>query len=164
MCHKTKVRMLMIWKKEMKQKVDNALKGVAKWEGRSFNNDITQIECCKLRNIDIVIGYSEYTDLYVAWNALLHKKLFTEEHFGISKKDYREFRNSTKNITGTYRKLTKSDNYEKAVIIKPDFLLEFCNNPFGYLMPNPKDEGYKKDTIFATPDSPEPKLISEFEK
>ena len=54
--------------------------------------------------------------------------------------------------------------YEKVVVMNEDFLLDFCNDPFGYLIPNPNDKGYKKNTIFANPDFPEPTLISEFKK
>ena len=165
------------WKDDMEKKVNDALNGFIRWEKGSYPDTSekyytyrTSINRNKLDNADIVIGYNENIKLYVVWNVLLHKKHFKEDKntysfaVKLKKEDIKEIQNSTKSIFSFYRKPNNFEMYEKVVVMNEGFLLDFCNDPFGYLMPNLNDKGYEKNTIFANPDSPEPILISEFEK
>ena len=160
----------------MKTKVNNALKNFVRWENapcsqKTYSKYYAKIDCCKLYDIDIVIGYNKEIEFYVAWNVLLHKKYLNENNynshsFGVElKREFiNKFQNSTESLFSFYGKPKGFEMYEKVVVMSEDFLLDFCNDPFGYLIPNPNDKGYKKNTIFANPDFPEPTLISEFKK
>jgi len=165
------------WKKDIEKKVNDVLKDFVKWKKEPCSQKIyskyyaSVNDCRELDDIDILIGYNKNIKFYVAWNVLLHKKYLNENNynshsFGVElKREFiNKFQNSTESIFSFYGKPKGFEMYEKVVVIKESFLLDFCNDPFGYLMPNPNDKEYKKNTMFATPDSPEPKLISEFEK
>ena len=165
------------WKSCMEMKVNDVLKGSIRWEKGSYPDKSetyytyrTRIDCNKLDNADIVIGYNENIKLYIVWNVLLHKKHFKEGKktysfvVKLKKEDINEIQNSTKSIFSFYRKPNNFEMYEKVVVMNEDFLLDFCNDPFDYLMPSPNDKKKKKNTIFANPDFPEPIPISEFKK
>ena len=147
------------WKKDMEKKVNDVLKDFVKWKKepcsqKTYSKYYASVDDCReLDDIDILIGYNENIKFYVAWNVLLHKKYLNENNynshsFGVElKREFiNKFQNSTESIFSFYGKPKGFEMYEKVVVIKESFLLDFCNDPFGYLMPNPNDKEYKKDT------------------
>ena len=146
------------WTKSAITTVNNNLGMSVYWIPVGFN-DYTGRTTPKSNNdikeTDLIIGYNTDTDLYVAWNALVHrKKGFNTQTFSVPKKYV--WKSSEEHVKETiypvYKFIHGNQNYyEKLVIFQPEFLMDFCKEPFLYLLPDINDENYAINTLFACP-------------
>lgn len=146
------------WTKEDKSKISSLIDDKIRWIDtgfNSYNGRTTPICSDVIKNSDLIIGYNNESDLYVVWNALLHQKDGCENQtFAVPKKYV--WSHSEQYIDDliypVYRKIHgKTPFCEKIVIVKPEFLQEFCKAPFSYLLPDHRDIGFAKNTLFACP-------------
>lgn len=107
---------------------------------------------------DIVIGYHQETQIYVAWNNCTHRLakgvIRGNTHTYTLPRRTRfiyKICDCFEEIYPVYKPLQGSRKKEKIVLIKPSFIDEFCKHPFAYLMPNEEDSTYENGTIYALP-------------
>lgn len=116
--------------------------------GFSFNNrNTTPINSETVKNFELILGYDSYYDIYAAWNPYVHQNLRGKEHtFGcgkIRKKDIRKFIS----MYPIYKSLQNNGYYEKMVLIKSEYIKEFCKNYSLYLYPDKSDKGFNEKVI-----------------
>ena len=162
------------WDKSIKNSVDKQLNGLINWKSVSYSRDGYQyrskyVNCENLRELDLIIGYNSYLNIYIAWNALTHNRVneylkretkthtFAVNHYVADEIIRTE---SGTDIFPIYYspnswKNNGNNAYEKALIIKPSGLFRFCEDPFAYLMPDPADSGYNENTFYASPEHKE---------
>ena len=159
------------WKKSIKELVDKQLDGFINWKAVSFSKKDYQyrskyVNCEDLKELDLIIGYNSYLNMYIAWNALTHNRVneylkretkthtFAVNHYVADEIIRTE---SGTDIFPIYYspnswKNNGNNAYEKALIIKPSGLFRFCEDPFAYLMPDSADSGYNENTFYASPE------------
>lgn len=155
------------WSKEEKERVRRYLGDSIICEFVGYNwfckRTTTQIGD-KIETAELILGYSKGANLYIAWNAFLHRQIRNRKPTGSLSFGMVNFLKIDE-IYGMrpvyHRPNGFSGNYEKLLAIKPYFLHEFCENPFSYLLPDPSDEGYKENTLYASPACPEPRIWRE---
>lgn len=117
---------------------------------------------------DLVIALYKSQNVYVAWNGVIHDESIVKgdtHKFSIKNPSaYIEGVDESTVIVPCYKNLRGSGRNEKVVLIKPEFIMEFLNDPFSYLMPDKKDSGYDPYCLFAIPQDRQPKTIKEFEE
>ena len=114
-----------------------------------LNHKTTSISTSEVLKYDLILGYDDYYDLYAAWDPYLHNKLRGNTHsFGTGKflaKDINDF----ECIKSIYKPLNDgTGKYEKMVLIKPNFIKEFCQNCFCFLFPDPEEENYNDEVKY----------------
>lgn len=107
---------------------------------------------------DIILGYSNKYNVYVAWNAYLHKGRNSVSAQLKPRDDYHGISHARGEL-----KDNKS-GMEKQVIIEPDFLIRFCKDWLFYMMPTEDDKnGFDIKFMWADREHPIATEIGEFE-
>ena len=119
------------------------------------------IDIDSIHKADLIIAYNPDLDIYFVWNPYVHRILLQNNKthtFSVPKKYTRcNNRAIVEGMEAIYRPLQGNTPYnEKMLIIEHPFMQAFCANPFGFLMPNPEDEQYRNDTLFAHRECPIP--------
>lgn len=125
----------------------------------SLNKRTTQgVPFPKLSDYDLILGYDNYYNIYVAWSASAHRIIDrnAKEHtFSLSVR-YATWINAEAPMICFYQRIegtkkpayTALEYYEKIVLIREAYIEEFCKHPLLYLMPNRDDTQYKENTVF----------------
>lgn len=150
----------MKWSDSLIKEVSECLGHEIKWIHVGYNHfqgRTTPIENKRVKKTDLIIGYNDDLEVFVAWNALIHQKdNYKTQSFMVNKKYVSSFQNDSTYedsvIFPIYRAIHGKKPYcEKILIIKPEFLYEFCKEPFAYLLPDQNDIGYCANTLYANP-------------
>lgn len=112
----------------------------------------------KLSDYDLILGYDNYHNIYVAWSASAHRIIdrnAREHTFSLGTR-YATWIDAEEPLMCFYQRIegtkkptyTAPEYYEKIVLIREAYIEEFCKHPLLYLMPNRDDTQYKENTVF----------------
>ncbi len=149
------------WSDTLKERLENTLCDIhVAFLGYSLSNRRTTqgILFARLSDYDVVLGYDAEHNVFVAWSAVAHQIIDSS-----AKTHTFSLRVKAKNlidcnepimcfyqrIEGTKKsEYTALEYYEKVVLVREEYIEDFCKHPLLYLMPSREDEGYKDNTVY----------------
>lgn len=157
------------WNETKIKWISRCLAGKATWKYVGFNRydgGRTTAKSLKKEDIqtkDLIIGYNSDLDIFIVWNSLVHREnvagVVTPMSLSAGHKTLFALRHEINGIYPIYHRPNSfNKKYEKLLVIEPYFMPEFCEAPFSYLLPDPSDDGYQKDTVYAEPKNPTAKV------
>ena len=106
---------------------------------------------------DLIIGYSKKYNTFAVWNPYLHAFRGATFKVRVGRFSTNTQRN-TEGFLAIYSSLNdRKHSYEKKLLVKPDYIFEFCKSWREFLLPDVNDDQYNNKVLWADRYSPMPR-------